>query len=33
VARTRLRHRINSWAVGKALGIGSHMPAQGQEAQ
>lgn len=33
VARTRLRHRLSSWAVGKALGIGDRAPAQEQQAQ
>lgn len=33
VARTTLRHRLNSWAVGKALGIGSREQPQGQEAR
>lgn len=33
VARTTLRHRINGWAVGKALGIGARYVPDTEEAQ
>lgn len=33
VARTTLRHRLNSWAVGKALGIGGRVLPENQESQ
>ncbi|MDP9995155.1 Xaa-Pro dipeptidase [Variovorax boronicumulans] len=33
VARTTLRHRLNSWAVAKALGMGRRVLPQGDEPQ